>query len=172
MFRIVFHNLGLKVRAPCSLFWHQNNRQMVSQLTDFLLHRIMHLSRRTWLMRFVNLSLNFFISGLLHVVVDMASGLSWHESGALQFFCTQVIGIALEEGVQMIYHRFSVRADHLGQSSSAAFQSTVLVGYIWVVMFLTWSFPIWIYPTLNRMRGGPADSMLPFSILTRFIKDD
>lgn len=154
-----------------SLFWHQNNRQMVSQLADFLLHRTLHLPRKTWLTRLLDLFLNFFISGLMHAVLDIASGISWHDSGALQFFCTQVIGIVLEERVQMIYHHSGVWADRPGKlSSSSAFRPRVLIGYIWVVMFLTWSFPIWIYPTLYRMRGGMADSVLPFSIFARFVK--
>jgi lysylphosphatidylglycerol synthetase-like protein (DUF2156 family) len=143
---------------------------MISQFADFLLHRILYLPRRTWLVQRLNLFLIFFISGLLHVVIDMASGLSWHESGALQFLCTQVIGIALEEIVHTIYYHSAQQANHPAQSSSTAFRPTVLAGYIWVIMFFAWSSPIYIYPTLYRVRGGMEDSILPFSVLARFVK--
>lgn len=155
---------------PPSLVWHQNNRQMISQLADSLLHRTLYLPRRTWLTRHLNLFLNFFISGLLHAVIDMASGLSWHESGALQFFCTQVIGIALEETARTIFYQFNRRANHTGKSPSAAFRPTILAGYIWVIAFIAWSFPVWGYPPLYRMRGAMESSVLPFSILGRFVK--
>lgn len=179
---------------PPSLVWHQNNRHMISQLADFFLHSILRLPRRrrTRLVQHMNLFLNFFISGLLHTSVDMASGIPWRESGALRFFCTQVIGIAMEEIAQKIYHQnhqhqyrrhqANPQANHSSSvqptpppppsaaaAAASVFRPTVLIGYIWVIMFITWSFPAWAYPALYRSRGGEEDSFLRFSILARFV---
>ncbi|MCJ1267838.1 hypothetical protein MMC22_007724 [Lobaria immixta] len=151
------------LRRFWSVFWHQNNRQKVSDLVDFFLHTVFQRSKKTTTTKYLSFLLHFFLSGLLHAGTDMASGAPWQETGAIQFFCMQTVGIALEEGVQHIYH--------------SAFQSrhpsTMLwariLGYVWVILFLAWSIPVWLYPSICRIRSGSADALLPFSIIAVFV---
>ena len=74
----------------------------------------------------------FFISGLTHALTDVAEGYSWQQQGSVQYFCTQVVGIMLEDGVQAIYN--AIR----GTRRNARHQPerwTRLVGYVWVLAF-------------------------------------
>jgi hypothetical protein len=41
----------------------------------------------------------------------------------------------------------------------------MVVGYLWVVMFLTWSTPIYLYPMLYRRNLAMEGSWVPFSVL-------
>lgn len=146
---------------------------------------------------------NFFISGVLHAITDVACGLSWHESGAIQFFCTQLLGIVLEEFVWNIYRHFttsdyqkdemektggtneayrsldsSLRTSSLHNCSAGANMITRqeppsrpalwlrIAGILWVTLFMSWSIPVWLYPSMYRKLGDPAkgNSILPFSV--------
>ena len=148
-----------------SVCWQQNNRQKFSEIVDFVLFRILNISKRNLLTKYSNILLHFLVSGLLHATIDLASDVSWRQSGAVQFFSTQVVGIVLEEIVQHIYLS-------IFPSGSATDRPTLwarILGYLWLTLFLTWSVPIWIYPMFFRMRGGSADSVLPFSIVARLL---
>ena len=90
----------------------------------------------------------------MHIFADMGGGLSMRQSGALQFFCMQALGIMIEDGVQVVWRKY--------------FKSTVgmverAVGYAWVVYFLVWTSPIWVFPATLNMRK--EDAMLNFSAL-------
>ena len=58
----------------------------------------------------------------------------------MKFFTTQVLGIMLEDGAQEIHRR--VR----GGTTTALWSR--IVGYVWVVAFLSWSTAVWQYPAL------------------------
>ncbi|MCJ1469390.1 hypothetical protein MMC07_008023 [Pseudocyphellaria aurata] len=172
------------LRRYWSIFWHQNNRSKVCDLVNFLLLPLHHQSSpskysRSTLTKYLNFSLHFFIEGLLHAGTDMAAGVPWHESGATRFFLTQVVGIALEEGVQYCYRAaFSsgpsdrphmvTRPRTRPRTSSWPWWKRI-GGYIWVILFLAWSVPGWVYPTMHRLRSGSSDAILPFSIISIFI---
>lgn len=40
-----------------------------------------------------------------------------------------------------------------------------MVGFVWLVAFLTWTTPGWSYPLLSRNRGQLKDSVVPFSVV-------
>ncbi len=81
--------------------------------------------------------LAFLLSGLLHLLTEVAahggggpsSNLSFHESQCVRFFVTQAIGIMFEDGVQEILKWFGIVRD-----GNAAWW-TKAVGWIWVVAF-------------------------------------
>ena len=156
--------------------------------------------------KYLNHFLNFFTSGLLHAVVDVACGLPWQESGAIQFFCTQLLGIVLEDIAWNIYRHLitpnsleyqkdeSERKERpkeaYGSLDNAARNSTLknsaatanlitrhkprsrpalwlrIIGMVWVISFLSWSMPVWLYPSRYRDLSDPAkrNSVLPFSV--------
>lgn len=97
------------------------------------------------------LLLAFFISGLLHVLTDVGLGVRSGESGAVLFFCLQPLGIMIEEAAQTT----------LGGSLPAFVRK--MVGYAWVIAFMTWSVPVWSFPHLRL--GMKAADMLPVRIL-------
>lgn len=74
----------------------------------------------------------------------MGASISPSQSGALQFFTTQVLGVMLEDGVQEIYRRAR------GGTTPALWSR--VVGYAWVLAFLCWSTAVWQYPALLIMK--------------------
>lgn len=68
----------------------------------------------------------------------MAASIPPKDSGAMRFFCTQALGIMLEDGAQEVFRRFGGKP---GLPSR-------LLGYVWIVMFLSWSTAAWLYPAI------------------------
>lgn len=40
-----------------------------------------------------------------------------------------------------------------------------VIGYLWVFVFLVWSTPVWIYPSLRMNKGEEKDAVVPFSLI-------
>jgi Membrane bound O-acyl transferase family len=136
--------------------------QPFSSLANFLVHDILRLTDYRSVAWYSKLITTFFVSGLLHMVADLALGMSLSETGSVRFFCTQALGIALEYGVQAIYR--SVRGvNSTMRAEPRAWAKTF--GYIWVVAFLAWSTPVWVYPAIRTNQGEAKDRLLPFSVL-------
>lgn len=72
------------------------------------------------------------------------------------FYVLQAVGIAFEDAMQAmtahIHIPISIRR---------------VVGYLWVLMFLSWSTPICSYPS---MRVGDIGQMVPFSVAEHFVR--
>jgi Membrane bound O-acyl transferase family len=150
-----------------SKFWHQMFSQPFSSLAHFLVHDILCLTNYRSVARYAKILVTFFVSGLLHMVVDLALGMSFSETGSVRFFCTQALGIALEDGVQTIYR--SVRGVRGTKRSAQPGSWAKALGYIWVVAFLSWSTPVWVYPAIRMNQGGAKDRILPFSVTRLFL---
>ena len=146
-----------------SHFWHQVNRRLIADPTKFISHEVLKMYRLTnvTILRYTTLLLHFLISGLLHFVIDIASGIPWHESGAVRFFLMQGLGIIFERTVRLSYRTVFPSSD---LSHQPALWSRVM-GYIWVVIFLSWTIPGWMYPMICRTRSNMQDSILPFSVI-------
>lgn len=182
-----------------SVFWHQNNRRMVGDLADFLTYATLQ-------HKYLNHFLNFFISGFLHALIDVACGLPWKESGAIQFFCTQLLGFVIEDFAWYSYRHLITfdspeyqkemrekkelpkeanrsldnYARNLSLQNRSAAANLIerqkrqlrpalwlrIIGMLWVISFLSWSMPVWLYPSMYRGLGDPAkgNSILPFSV--------
>lgn len=140
----------------CRVTWHQTLRRNLTAFANLFTYSILHLPQGTLLARYTHIFFAFFASGLLHVVSDLGGGVAVRDSGSLSFFCLQALGIMLEDGVQDVYRRIR------GPSRAGPIEKGLLraVGYVWVVVFLTWSGPGWIYPWLQV--GKKADNMLTF----------
>lgn len=100
----------------------------------------MHLPRTGVIQRYTLIFFVFFVSGCFHIVSDLGASISPSQSGAIQFFTTQVLGIMLEDGVQEIYRRI-----RRGTTTALWYR---VVGYVWVLAFLSWSTAVWQYPAL------------------------
>jgi hypothetical protein len=97
----------------------------------------------------------FLISGGLHVIAECCGGgLPVEVSGTMRFFVTQVAGIIIEDTAQELWRRL------IGDTKINI--RNKVVGYIWVMSFLVWSTPAWLYPQAARPSN---QSILPFSII-------
>ena len=76
---------------------------------------------------------------------DIGSGVSGWKSGAVQFSCTQIIGLLVEDILESACQgRFG--PDKIPAPLSACFK---FFGYVWVVLFLAWSGPVRWFPVIE-----------------------
>ncbi len=117
----------------------------------------------------VTLWTTFLLSGILHLSTDAAIGIFFPQSGALAFFALQPLGILLEAGVAASYGALRRRGGDAGAKGGDGdgMRWTKAVGYVWVVLWLAWTAPRWIYPSLCQFEGTPKDLVVPFSIVKK-----
>ncbi|MCJ1284350.1 hypothetical protein MMC26_003681 [Xylographa opegraphella] len=148
-----------------SIFWHKLQQQKMSGPASFLTYRILRLPPRTQVSQLTHLFWTFFISGLMHTFSDLGRGIPWKQSGALQFFLTQVVGIMIEDAVKK-----ALRSMSGARKATAASRMTRGIGYLWVAAFLVWSVPVWIYPFMYIDRGEPKDRIIQYSVVRLLMK--
>lgn len=141
-------------------FWHQCLRQGLNGHADVIADSVLKIPRATLLSRYTRLFLAFLISGLIHHSSDLAMGIPRAEAGSLVLFLLQPLGIMLEDAIQTLTRRFP--------TSRSLDQVRRVVGYVWVVVFLSWSTPKWFYPQ-QRLGIDPAN-LLPFRIVGPVIR--
>ncbi len=146
------------------IFWHQMYRQTFGSPARFLVDDILRIPKNHIVARYAKILSTFFISGLLHLSTDIAVGIGLSESGSIRFFCTQALGISLEDGVQALYHYFIPKEQRCSKTDHLA----KIIGYAWLGVFLAWSTPIWAFPAMRRNGGEAKDLILPFSIMKFF----
>jgi hypothetical protein len=115
---------------------------------QFMTNTILHIPSGTIISRYSNIFFAFFVSGAMHVIADSGGAVSIAESGALNFFCVQAVGILLEDTVQALYRKA------FGDFEGVVYR---ILGYFWVVAWLSWSTPLWVYPVVSTMN---RDDML------------
>ncbi|KAL2037839.1 hypothetical protein N7G274_009313 [Stereocaulon virgatum] len=133
----------------------------MSSLAGFVTNDVIHLPRDALPSRYTHLFFTFLISGLMHVVSDFAQGLSWERSGAIRFFCTQTIGIIGEDAIRTSFRQFLPNMKE-GSKPRTLYK---FLGYVWVFIFLVWSTPSWIYPSLYENKGEEKDLIVPYSVV-------
>ncbi|CVK96792.1 related to TRI7-trichothecene biosynthesis gene cluster [Fusarium mangiferae] len=145
------------VRGFWGKFWHQLYRKTFTGLGDFVPDRLLRLRRGTLLSRYTRLFLTFLASGLMHHCIGHLYSFAADETFASEwFYVLQAVGIAFEDAVQAMTAHV-----HIPMSVRR------VVGYLWVLMFLSWSTPICSYPS---MRVGDIGQMVPFSMVGHFVQ--
>ena len=117
------------------------------------------MSRFGLLARYTRLFFAFAVSGCMHIGHDIGGAVEV-QHGAMRFFCTQFFGIVVEDAVQAQWVR-AERARIKGFGHVAKCKRWV--GYVWVIVFLVWSTPVFQYPVMVAKRPV-GDEMLPFSV--------
>lgn len=148
--------LEVKSTNICRKSWHQNLRSGCEGLSNFAAHDMLHLPRYGLLQRYTKIFCSFLISGIMHARADTGGGMSMRESGAIQFFCMQAVGIIIEDAVRNVYSTYC--------NSNSSFGATMLkkaIGYTWVLFFLVWTTPVWVFPAILNMR--PEDAQLSWA---------
>ncbi|MCJ1282376.1 hypothetical protein MMC26_001699 [Xylographa opegraphella] len=147
------------LRRFWSMFWHQNNTRKLSSLSRFAVHEVLGFSERGLTTKYLRVLTTFLASGIMHLLMDLAAGISLQESGAVRFFCTQVVGIAIEDVFLSAYR------SRLNTTQQVPFLSERLAGYIWVAAFLTWSSPVYMYPIMERRMTDETSTVVPYSFV-------
>lgn len=114
------------------------------------------LSRGTNRAKYTRILFAFMSSGVMHLGVDLSAGVALHDSSAVRFFVTQALGLIFEDCIMSIY----CLAPH---SMRLPATLTKTLGFVWVLLFLTWSVPAYLYPMMWRSNQGLQDSTIPFS---------
>lgn len=151
------------VRRLWSVCWHQTNTHKYSATSNFIVHRVLMVPPgRTTISRYLRVVVIFAVSGALHMAVDFSMGVPLRNSGGFRFFCTQIIGIVIEDAVLGIYRKFSHRPNQL--------QPSIVhkgIGFVWVCCFLVWSYPAYMFPIIEQTANDPAfadNTIVPFKI--------
>ncbi|PVH94908.1 hypothetical protein DM02DRAFT_691959 [Periconia macrospinosa] len=149
-------------------FWHQLLRQSLSAPAKFLVHNILNLPRHSSLSGVIIIFSSFALSGVLHTAAGVSSGMPISQLGVFRFFCTQACGLILEQSIVSLF-RYSFKqtasaSDQRGNKNESPHWHVRLVGYAWVMAFMVWTGPSWIYPQAARAPAQGATSILPFSI--------
>ncbi|KAK8075552.1 hypothetical protein PG997_010215 [Apiospora hydei] len=141
-----------------STFWHQINTHRLSSMAMFLMHNVLHLPRGTILVRYLRIWLIFLFSGVQHVAIDVASGISLQHSGAMRFFWIQPLGLVIEDLFLSLFNGGSQRA---GQPFKL-WQH--FLGWIWVGLWMAWTAPAYLYPIM-ALEASEAGGVVPVSII-------
>lgn len=144
------------LRRAWSMFWHQGMANCLTGPAKFVTFGVLKLPKGSILARYVFTFIVFALSGAMHICGELTAGIPLSESGVVQFFTTQVLGLLIEDFVSGCW-RCTV-----GRNEDEVQWWEKAVGFIWVVVWLAWSMPIWTYPASRRSRG---EGVLPFSVV-------
>ncbi|PYH81624.1 putative toxin biosynthesis protein [Aspergillus uvarum CBS 121591] len=143
---------GWSIRRFWGITWHQTFRQLLTANADFLLAlmRISPKGRLGWTLRAL---LAFTVSGVIHLFMDVGFGVPMAKSGALWFFCLQIVGVVIESIVRDLFQPLRARMNPGVKR---------VIGYVWVALFMLWTVPIWINPILIQLYSDGVRMMSPF----------
>ncbi|PYI29206.1 putative toxin biosynthesis protein [Aspergillus indologenus CBS 114.80] len=143
---------GWSIRRFWGITWHQTFRQLLTSNADFLLAlmRISPSGRLGWTLRAL---VAFTVSGVIHLFMDVGFGVPMAKSGALWFFCLQIVGVVIEGIVRDLFQPLRARMNPGVKR---------MIGYVWVALFMLWTVPIWINPILIQLYGDGVRMMSPF----------
>lgn len=116
---------------------------MLKGPAEFITHGILRIPYGTFVARYSKIFFAFAVSGIMHIAADEGGSVPMAESGALSFFCAQALGIMLEDGAQAVYRNL------FGNKYSGLCK---VIGYFWVIAFLSWTTPVWVYPVARSMK--------------------
>ncbi|ORY62093.1 membrane bound O-acyl transferase family-domain-containing protein [Pseudomassariella vexata] len=144
------------LRRFWGITWQQTLRRSTTQAGHFT-SQLLQLQFGTTLYSLVLLVTAFQVSAVIHIFTDVGLGVLASERGAYWFFTIQPFGIIFETAAKAIYHR------HLPLKLNPVAES--VLGYTWVLAFLTWSAPTWAYPIMRQVGKGDRDPMVPLSVI-------
>lgn len=133
------------------------------------MQKILRLRRGSNFARYTHLVVAFLASGIMHMLIDISSGLPFSDSGAIRFFLMQAVGIAFEDGVQSAWRRLFAPSEAGMASQAFTWRWQMVIGYVWVLLWLSWSSPIAYYPILEANKGESKDIIVPVSIIQPLI---
>lgn len=137
---------------------------MLNDPATLITHKVLRLPAHGIVPRYTKIVLAFFISGVVHQLIDMVNGLTWGQSNATRFFVTQALGIMIEDAAQEIWRR-SFGGGKGGDHPQETARWKRIVGFIWVWAFMAWTVPVWTYALIARRAGLEEPPIMgPFSV--------
>ncbi|PYH51889.1 wax synthase family protein [Aspergillus niger CBS 101883] len=136
------------VRGFWGKFWHQNLRWSYTGVSTAITCRILGLPKPSLIERYLNLTIVFILSGLMHVFTNVASGIEGGNTGAMLFFIAQAGAIMFEDAVQHFWAILS-RGEKNTAAETPVWQRCV--GFMWVFCWLAATFPWWWYPIIRML---------------------
>ncbi|KAI0147391.1 membrane bound O-acyl transferase family-domain-containing protein [Xylariaceae sp. FL1272] len=111
-------------------YWHQSNRFPFQGVANYICRDVLGL--KSLPQRYMNLAVVFSLSGVFHIITDLAEGIPVGDSGALWLFCPQILCIMLEDAVQSLGRQWYQRRKESGSRfDQAQLASIKVVGFIW-----------------------------------------
>nr|ANO39641.1 3-acetyltrichothecene 4-O-acetyltransferase [Fusarium culmorum] len=151
------------IRGFWGTFWHQYFRRALTGVSNFICRDFLRLPRPSIVERYLNLSLVFLGSALVHIPVDWFSlpPPSKPPVLALVFFGSFIVGIIIEDTVQALWRRITSATKQDGDDGVPLWHK--LVGYIWVAFWLMVVSPWYLY---HNSRLPPGDTwFVPVSFM-------
>lgn len=136
----------------CRHFYHLLIRQGCNSIAYYIVYSCLHLRKNSLITKYAIITMVFTVSGLFHFLCDISQAIPWYESGAMRFFCNQAIGIMFEDVFQTITEKLGIKT----KSFSVVKR---VFGYVWLVAWLVWTSPIFVYPIMGRDVGTPIVSL-------------
>jgi hypothetical protein len=127
----------MMVNNICRSTWHQGFRKLLTSNAEFISFSVLQIPPGTLWARYSRLLLTFLISGVIHVLMDLARGIPVAQSGSMPFFTVHALGIMAED--LMIY----IGTPLIG--AKYAWWKR-MVGYLWVALFIFITTPMYSYP--------------------------
>lgn len=144
------------VRGFWGKYWHQSNRFPFQGASNYICKDFLGL--KSLVQRYTNIMLVFTLSGGFHILTDRAEGIPFGRSRAMSFFCSQAVGIMIEDGVQALWRQWHGSSKNVRVAHREVSMSAKLVGYIWTWTFLSVTAK-WFFqphePVFLRKHGNP-----------------
>ncbi|KAK8072791.1 hypothetical protein PG996_006139 [Apiospora saccharicola] len=138
------------------------NTHRLNAMSDFLLHDVLRLPKGTKMVRYLRISLIFLLSGIMHVAIDVASGIPLQRSGAMKFFSIQPLGVFIEDMFLSMFHAGSERPP-LPKSLRLWRRCA---GWAWLGLWMAWTAPAYLYPIMAQEESEENGGVVPLSVLT------
>ncbi|KAM7197955.1 Membrane bound O-acyl transferase family domain containing protein, partial [Naviculisporaceae sp. PSN 640] len=161
------------VRRFWGISWHQMLRKVLTGHADLLMDAVLGKSgggksstrSNRLISRYSRLLLAFLISGVHHMNIDRAMGVPAGESvGAVVMWTVHAGAIMLEDATGYLLSSRNVAQGLLKKHP----RTRRWLGYLWVLVFLVWSTPVYTYPSM-RLGIKTADS-LPFRLVGPYVQ--
>ncbi|KAK4202927.1 membrane bound O-acyl transferase family-domain-containing protein [Triangularia verruculosa] len=150
------HNL----RSFWSIFWHQTNTHRLRVTSNWLLFDVLRMPKNSKIGTYLRPWLIFLLSAVFHVAIDASAGIPPQDSGAMRFFTIQPLGIVIEDLTTSILST----APTTGSTSARPTTIQRWVGRLWVVLWMTWKVPAYMFPVLAKTGSGNK-GVVPLSLI-------
>ncbi|CAI7593038.1 unnamed protein product [Penicillium palitans] len=139
-------------------FWHQLLRLPLTSTSNFLARDVLGLPTSSFVERYTNVFIVFFLSGLTHAILDSLRNVSPWDFWTMSFFLSFVVGYMIEDGVQGLWKRT------LGSQNDSGLPVwwQKALGFCWVITWLGVTSPWYFRP--GMLRPEEQMGLVPFSV--------
>ncbi|KAB8229582.1 wax synthase family protein [Aspergillus alliaceus] len=130
------------VRRYWSKFWQKLPYRSYGSFASLISTRILRVPEGTIWARYIKNILVFWLSGLVHFVAWHRQGFGCAAHSVFLWYFIQPVGFVIEANVQSLWYRWQRKGESMSLTSCIAKR---LIGYIWVVLWMFWSVPKYVY---------------------------